>query len=340
MKIIAYADGDATRLGVVTDADHFIAVADIAPELPERLIDMLALQDGLVRLCAAAEGRRGGRALAGVRFKPFLDRPNAIWALALNFRSHIKETGLQTSREHPHLFLRIAASFVGAGEAILAPASAVARAFDYEGELGVVIGRSGRHIPVDRALEHVAGYTCVNEGSVRDYQMHNRQFGLGKNFEASGAYGPWLMTPDEFGDPSRHGVLTRINGVVRQRAGLDDMLFGVAEVISYLSEGYWLRPGDLIAMGTPGALWPMPDDAEGRDLGRQYGPFPTPGLVHMRSGDRVEIEIDGLGVLSNPVVGDEAPTHWSCAPGSRRCWLILRPQACCDISGVIKHPIP
>jgi 2-keto-4-pentenoate hydratase/2-oxohepta-3-ene-1,7-dioic acid hydratase in catechol pathway len=197
-------------------------------------------------------------------------------------------------------------TYVGAGEPILAPPPAVARAFDYEGELGVVIGKAGRHIPVASALDHVAGYTCVNEGSVREYQMHNRQFGLGKNFEASGAYGPWLMTPDEFGDPAAHSVLTRINGVVRQRAPLNDMLFSVAQVISYLSEGYELRPGDLIAMGTPGALKPEPDDAEGADLTRQFGPFPTPGLVHMRPGDRVEVEIDGLGVLMNPVAADAA----------------------------------
>jgi len=304
MKIIAYADADRAALGVVTSATHFIAVHDIAPDLPTRLIDILEMRDGLARLRQAVEGKTGNRALADVTLKPFLDRPNAMWALALNFKSHIAETGLQTNANYPHLFMRTAASFVGAGEPIVAPPDEVARAFDYEGELAVVIGKPGRYIPVERAMEHVAGYTCLNEGSVREYQMHNRQFGLGKNFEASGAYGPWLMTPDEFGDPQRHSVITRVNGVVRQRAPLDDMLIDVASVISYLSRGYSLRPGDLIAMGTPGALKPQPDDAEGLDLSRQYGPFPTPGLVHMRPGDCVEVEIDGLGVLCNPVIAE------------------------------------
>ncbi|WP_206996661.1 fumarylacetoacetate hydrolase family protein [Trinickia mobilis] len=304
MKIIAYADAGRTALGVVTGATRFIAVDDVAPDLPTRLIDILEMHDGLARLRQAVEGKTGNRALADVTLKPFLDRPNAMWALALNFKSHIAETGLQTNADYPHLFMRTAASFVGAGEPIVAPPEDVARAFDYEGELAVVIGKPGRYIPVERAMEHVAGYTCLNEGSVREYQMHNRQFGLGKNFEASGAYGPWLMTPDEFGDPQRHTVLTRVNGVVRQRAPLDDMLIDVASVISYLSRGYSLRPGDLIAMGTPGALKPQPDDAEGLDLSRQYGPFPTPGLVHMRPGDCVEVEIDGLGVLCNPVIAD------------------------------------
>jgi 2-keto-4-pentenoate hydratase/2-oxohepta-3-ene-1,7-dioic acid hydratase in catechol pathway len=304
MKIIAYANGDDTALGVVTCPTHFVDVADVAPELPQDLIAILEREDGLAHLREVTEGLRGNRALSEVTLKPFLARPNAIWALALNFKSHIAETGLQTNAAYPHLFMRTAASFVGAGEPILAPRPSLARAFDYEGELAVVIGKSGRYIPVEEAMDYVAGYSCLNEGSVREYQMHNRQFGLGKNFEASGAYGPWLMTADEFGDPAQHSVLTRINGVVRQRAPLDDMLLNVAQVISYLSEGYCLRPGDLIAMGTPGALKPQPDDVEGQDLSRQYGPFPTPGLVHMRPGDLVEVEIDGLGVLRNPVIAD------------------------------------
>jgi 2-keto-4-pentenoate hydratase/2-oxohepta-3-ene-1,7-dioic acid hydratase in catechol pathway len=241
--------------------------------------------------------------------RPFLDRPNALWALALNFKSHIAETGLTTSREFPQVFLRTVASYVGQDEPLLCPPAEIARAFDYEGELGVVIGRAGRHIPIDRALDHVAGYTCVNEGSVREYQIHNRQFGLGKNFEASGSYGPWLMTPDEFGDPASRSVTTRVNGVVRQRAPLDDMLFDVSSVVSYLSQGYELRPGDMIAMGTPGVLPAESQDVEGLNLDRQHGPFKIPGLVHMRPGDVVEVEISGLGVLRNAVVAD-APAHY------------------------------
>lgn len=304
MKIIAFANGDDAALGVVTSPTHFVAVADIAPELPSDLIGILERENGLERLREASAGVSGNRALSSFILKPFIARPNAIWALALNFKSHIAETGLQTNPAYPHLFLRTAASFVGAGEPILAPRPSVAKAFDYEGELAVVIGKSGRYVSVEEALDYVAGYTCLNEGSVREYQTHNRQFGLGKNFEGSGSYGPWLMTTDEFGDPAKHSVLTRINGVVRQRAPLDDMLLSVAQVVSYLSQGYCLRPGDIIAMGTPGALPPAADDREGQDLSRQFGPFPTPGLVHMRPGDLVEIEIDGLGVLRNPVIAD------------------------------------
>lgn len=312
MKIIAYVEPGSsdTRLGVMVDDTQFTPLQALAPDLPHHLVAILEREDGLDRIRSRlAEGPPATGALAAVDLKPFLEAPNALWALALNFKTHIEETGLTTSPDHPQLFLRTAASYVGAGEPILAPPQNLARAFDYEGELGVVIGRGGRHIPVERALDHVAGYTCVNEGSVREYQGHNRQFGLGKNFEASGSYGPWLVTADEFGDAASHRVTTRINGIVRQDSRLDDMLFGVAEVISYLSEGYTLRPGDLIAMGTPGALKPKPGDVEGQDLSRQYGPFKTPGLVHMRPGDTVEIEIEGVGVLSNPVKEDGPRTY-------------------------------
>jgi 2-keto-4-pentenoate hydratase/2-oxohepta-3-ene-1,7-dioic acid hydratase in catechol pathway len=310
MRLLAYSDAATPHaLGVSADGITFHPVATIAPDLPTETEALLGMDGALDRLAKLLAEAGPGRRLADVTLLPFLGRSNAFWALALNFKTHIAETGLTTSLSHPHLFLRTAASYVGSGEPILAPPEAVARAFDYEGELGVVIGRPGRHIPVSRALEHVAGYTIVNEGSVREYQMHNRQFGLGKNFEGSGSYGPWMVTADEFGDPTRHSIETRLNGVVRQRSRLDDLLVGVAETVAYLSQGYRLRPGDMIAMGTPGALPPAEDDVEGRDLSRQYGPFPTPGLVHMRPNDLVEVEISGLGILSNPVAADQPASY-------------------------------
>ncbi|MDE2411634.1 MAG: fumarylacetoacetate hydrolase family protein [Sphingomonadales bacterium] len=305
MKIFAFDDSGRSRLGVMTSDTHFVALADVAPEFPDSLIAILDNDNGLDRVEQAVAGVIGDRALADVRRIAFLDRPNAIWALGLNFKTHIRETGLTTSDKYPHAFLRTAASLVGADEPLRAPSEDVARAYDYEGELGVVIGKPGRFIPKEHALSHVAGYTCVNEGSVREYQVHNRQFALGKNFEASGSYGPWLVTPDAFGDPASHTLITRLNGIVRQRSKLDDMLFDVAAVISYLSEGYTLNPGDLIAMGTPGVLKPQPGDKEGNDLDRQFGLFKIPGLVHMRPGDVVEVEIDGIGTLTNKVVGDQ-----------------------------------
>jgi len=309
MKIIRYEHRGQSGIGVMVDERRFIGLLEAVPQLPPTLLGIMALGDGLEPVRRAIQGHEPNLSILDVTPRPFLDHPNALWALALNFKSHIAETGLTTSREFPQVFLRTVASYVGHGEPLLCPPPEIARAFDYEGELGVVIGRAGRHIPIDRALDHVAGYTCVNEGSVREYQIHNRQFGLGKNFEASGSYGPWLMTPDEFGDPATRSVTTRVNGVVRQRAPLDDMLFDVSSVISYLSQGYELRPGDMIAMGTPGVLPAESRDVEGLDLARQYGPFKIPGLVHMTPGDVVEVEISGLGALRNTIVAD-APAHY------------------------------
>ncbi len=305
MRLFAYQANGGRALGVSQDGVSFRPVAELAPDLPHETEALLGTPGALEQLATLLAENPSGAPMDGLQLLPFLERPNALWALALNFKTHIKETGLTTSLAHPHLFLRTVASYVGSEQPILAPPENVARAFDYEGELGVVIGKPGRHIPPERALDHVAGYTCINEGSVREYQMHNRQFGLGKNFEASGSYGPWLMTPDEFGEVALSSVVTRVNGVVRQKSGLDDLLIDVAETVAYLSQGYMLRPGDMIAMGTPGALPPAEGDAEGRDLTRQFGPFPTPGLVHMRPGDVVEVEIAGLGVLRNRIVADE-----------------------------------
>jgi 2-keto-4-pentenoate hydratase/2-oxohepta-3-ene-1,7-dioic acid hydratase in catechol pathway len=307
MRIISYEIDGKPSLGVLTGDATFVAAHELDAALPRTLDALLQQPDGLDRLRRLASGVEGNHRLDGVTLTLPLRQPHGFWALALNFKTHIQETGLTTSLEHPQIFLRVPASFVPPGAPLVAPPPDVARAFDYEGELGVVIGRGGRHIPIERALEHVAGYCAVNEGSVREFQRHNRQFGLGKNFEKSGSYGPWLMTADEFGNPAAHSLVTRLNGVERQKAPLDDMLFSVEAVIHYLSVGYALRPGDVIAMGTSGALPPAADDIAGNDLSLQVGDGPgkkIPGRVHMRAGDEVEVEITGLGVLRNPIVAD------------------------------------
>jgi len=304
MRIISYFDQGVPSLGVMTSDTTYAAVHDLDRRLPHTLDALLRLSEGLAKLRTAAGGAAGKHRLSEVTYAPLLEQPHAFWALALNFKTHILETGLTTSEVHPQIFLRVPKSFVPPNAPLVAPPLDLARAFDYEAELGVVIGRGGRHIPIERALEHVAGYCCVNEGSVREFQRHNRQFGLGKNFESSGSYGPWLMTADEFGDPARHEVIARLNGVVRMRAPLSDMLFSVAQVINYLSTGYTLQPGDMIAMGTSGALPPAPDDTAGNDLSGQIRHKPIPGSVHMKPGDTIEVEITGLGVLSNPITAD------------------------------------
>jgi 2-keto-4-pentenoate hydratase/2-oxohepta-3-ene-1,7-dioic acid hydratase in catechol pathway len=288
MRLISYEDKTGRGIGVVTDETSFVALGDVAGDLPHTLRGLLEMPDGLARAKTAVAGKRGNRDLAGIRFAPVIPDPHVTWALALNFKKHIEETGLTTSAEFPHLFIRTPASIVGHLQPLQCPPPELGTTFDYEGELGVVIGRSGRFIPVEKALEYVAGYTCFNDGSLREFQRHNRNFGLGKNFEGSGSSGPWLMTSDQFGDPAAHSVVTRLNGIERQNSSLSDMLFSVAQVVHYLSLGYRLRPGDVIAMGTPGALQP-------------------PGIAHMKPGDVVDVEISGLGLLRNTIAAGERP---------------------------------
>ena len=304
MRIISYEEGGAARIGVVAGPESFVPAGALAPSLPGSLRALLAVPDGLARLEEAAAGKPGTRSLKEVRFLPVIPDPHVTWALALNFKKHIEETGLTTSKEFPHLFIRTPASLVGQNEPLLCPPPEIAKEFDYEGELCVIIGRGGRHIPLEKAFDHIAGFSCFNEGSVREYQRHNRNFGLGKNFERSGSVGPWLMTRDEFGDPKKQRVITRLNGIERQNAPLDDMLFSVEQVIHYLSAGYTLRPGDMIAMGTPGALTPHP----GETL-LPSGRHKILGQVNMKPGDRVEVEITGLGVLANPIIADEKAAY-------------------------------
>jgi len=300
MRLISYRSGDTHGVGVMVDQLRIISLHRLLPDFPPTIRGILQHEPGALRHIAdAIKGNEGDLRLDQVHLDPVIPEPHATWALALNFQMHIDETGLTTSPDHPQIFQRMPISIVGSGEPLWCPNPAVAKTFDYEGELAVVIGTPGRHIPVDLALSHVGGYSCYNEGSVREFQGHNRQFGLGKNFERSGSFGPWLMTADEFGNAKTHRLITRLNGVEKQNETLDKMLFSVEQVIHYLSTGYTLQAGDVIVMGTPGALRKPP--------GYVLGPYDSPrnpGRTRMKPGDRCEVEISGLGVLSNPIIAD------------------------------------
>lgn len=207
-----------------------------------------------------------------------------IMCVGLNYRDHVVEMGREMP-EKPVLFTRFADSLVGSHHSLLLPSES--DRFDYEGEFAVVIGREGRRISAGEAVAHVLGYTILNDGSLRDYQRHTTQFTPGKNFFASGSVGPWIMTTDEFGDVGTQRIRTSVNGELRQDSTLDQLVFGVAELIEYISSWTPLRPGDIIATGTPGGV------ADG---------FNPPRW--MRAGDEVTVDIDGLGALTNTVVDD------------------------------------
>lgn len=225
-------------------------------------------------------------ALDGLRLLPVITNPAKIVCVGLNYREHVGETGRQAS-QYPVLFLRLPATQVGHLQPLVRPR--VSEQLDYEGELAVIIGRAGRHIARARAFEHIAGYSIYNEASVRDWQKHTHQYTAGKNFTGTGAFGPWLVTPEEIPDPRELTLTTRLNGQVVQHAGVSQLIFPIDELVAYISTITELVPGDVLVTGTPGGV----------------GGTRTPPLW-MRPGDIVEVEIPRIGVLRNPIVAESA----------------------------------
>jgi 2-keto-4-pentenoate hydratase/2-oxohepta-3-ene-1,7-dioic acid hydratase in catechol pathway len=232
----------------------------------------------------AAASAAGSLALADVTLLPPIPDPDKIICIGLNYRDHAKEANMKIP-ENMSLFSRLTNTLVAHGAPILRPK--VSGDLDYEGELGVIIGKPGRHIAERDALDHVFGYTCFNDGSVRDFQLKHSTT-AGKNFPSTGGCGPWIVTADEIPDPSRLTLTTRVNGREVQKKGTDNMIFSVPAIIAYLSQWTRLEPGDVIATGTP----------EGVGFARK------PPLW-LKPGDVVEVEISGIGVLRNPIAAEE-----------------------------------
>ena len=275
MKLCSYSNGSVESYGIVEG---------------ESIIDLGATKNSghpSLRLAIAAglqEDRVGDRgqifALKDVLLRAPIPDPQKIICVGLNYRAHAAEGGFELPA-FPLVFLRANNTLVAHQEPLQRPMRSVE--FDYEGELAVVIGKAGRHITEAKALEHVFGYTCFNDGSVRDVQLKQSLI-AGKNFPKTGACGPWIVTADEIPDPSRLILETRINGREVQRKGVDDMIFNVAQIISYVSGWTRLEPGDVIATGTP----------EGVGFARKPPQW-------LQVGDTVEVEISSIGRLVNPV---------------------------------------
>jgi 2-keto-4-pentenoate hydratase/2-oxohepta-3-ene-1,7-dioic acid hydratase in catechol pathway len=223
--------------------------------------------------------------LSAVRILPPVPRPPKILCVGVNYDDHIEESGLKKPT-YPEIFARFATSLIAHGEPIRRPRESTA--LDYEAELAVVIGRGGRRIRRDSALGHVAGYSLFNDASIRDFQLRTPQWTMGKNFDATGAFGPWLVTPDALPQGARGlRIQGRLNGRVMQDSRTDLLIFGVAELIELISVAISLEPGDVIITGTPGGV----------------GAARKPP-VFMQPGDVFEVEIEGMGVLGNPVQDD------------------------------------
>lgn len=283
MQLMTFLQSGAPRLGLV-DGDAVIDLNAAVPTVPADLRQALLAGADLVAACAQALASDAPRLpLASLTLAPVVPEPGKIVCLGLNYFDHAKEGG-RDKPDYPWFFLRGASSLIAHGADGILPK--VSERFDYEAELALVIGRRvPRHVPQDAAPDYVFGYACFNDMSVRDYQKRTPQWTIGKNFDGTGGFGPVLVTADALPRAAVGlKIEGRLNGEVMQQANTRDMIWGVAETISLLSEVMTLEPGDVIIMGTPAGV------------GQARKP-----PVWMRAGDTFEVEIEGIGTLSNPI---------------------------------------
>ena len=279
MKLLSYRAGGEASFGLAADA----GVVDLKSRTGAASLKGLLRAGGLSR-AREFVGAAADHPWNAVTFDPVIPDPDKIICIGINYEDHRAETGRPTSA-YPTVFTRFADTQLGHEHSITRPKAS--EAVDYEGELAVVIGSEARNVTADRSLDHVAGFACYNDVSIRDYQRHTTQFTPGKNFPGSGPFGPFLVTPDEVGPLGPQRIQTRLNGEVVQDSQLQHMIFDVPKLIAYLSQWTLLRPGDVIVTGTPGGV----------------GAARTPPLW-MKPGDVVEVEIDKVGLLRNSVAAE------------------------------------
>ncbi len=280
MRLVSFRQADTAGFGALAEG----GIVDLSKRFAGRwsgLREAIAAK-ALPELAAAAKGKSADVKLKDVELLPVIPDPTKILCVGLNYASHAGEVGRELPKV-PSVFSRLNNTLVAHGGDIVRPSASTN--FDFEGELAVVIGERCRHVPRARALSVVAGYTCFVDASVRDFQRHSVT--AGKNFPATGPLGPWMVTTDVIPDPQALELMTRLNGKVVQHDTTDHMIFDVATIIEYLSTVTWLEPGDVIATGTP----------DGVGLGRK------PPLW-MKAGDKLEVEISGIGTLQVDVVDE------------------------------------
>jgi 2-keto-4-pentenoate hydratase/2-oxohepta-3-ene-1,7-dioic acid hydratase in catechol pathway len=313
VRVLSFSGTDGVHLGVVAEPAGRrvgdVTVADVTvvdvtaaePGLPRDLAVVLAAGD-LDRIRAAAEQPGAPRRpLAELTLLGPVPRPPKFLAIGLNYADHRAESKtLVTGQpgQHQLWFNKQSTCVIGAGQPIHIPRAS--DIVDYEGELGFVIGRRCRHVPADRARDVIAGYTVVNDVSVRDWQRNSPTMTMGKSFDTHGPAGPWLVTADEVPDPHRLRLRTWVSGDLRQDASTSDMIFSCWQMVEHLSTAFTLEPGDLISTGTPAGVGIARD---------------PPALL--RPGDTVRIEVEGVGVLENPVIAEPAGTALLPGPVTR-----------------------
>ena len=283
MKFASFEIEDRSTWGVI-EGESAIDVGSVLGSRFPDLKSFIARNDNSESEVAIMSAPR--YVFSSVHWLPVVPNPEKIFCIGLNYEMHRKETG-RSEVVRPTIFTRFPNSQTGHMTNIIRPH--VSTELDFEGELAVIIGKRGRYIRRDQALDHIAGYACYNDGSVRDWQRHTHQFTPGKNFPQTGSFGPWMVTPDEMPDLESRTIMTRLNGQIVQQATLGEMIFDIPTLIEYCSSFSPLECGDVIVTGTPGGV----------------GVKRTPPLW-MKPGDLVEVEIEGVGILRNGIA-DEGP---------------------------------
>jgi len=284
MRLVSYLDQGVASWGVL-DGARVIPSSQLGKHFPPTLMALIADAEAFNRLSQAWRERSSdmtGSLLTDLDMLPCIQRPGKVICLGVNYIDHAKEGGNQIG-DYPAVFLRCSTSLLAHRAPLKVPS--ISDKLDFEAELAVVIGRVARHVSEQEALNAVLGYACFNDATLRDYQRKTSQWTVGKNFDATGSFGPCLVTSDELPEGCVGlRIESRLNGQVMQSANTADMAFGVARTVSLLSESMTLEPGDVVVMGTPGGV----------------GYARTPP-VWMKAGDTIEVDIEGVGVLSNPV---------------------------------------
>jgi len=287
MKVVGFEAEGGLRLGIV-EGDSVIDLQAADPKVPTDLGVVLAANDGDLKPLGDIAKRAPAsarRPLKGLKFGLPVARPGKILCLGLNYLEHVKE-GSQRDNipKFPTIFMRCLTSMVPHEQPIVRPK--VSEQLDYEAEMMLIVGRRAKHLTMANATSCIAGYSCSNEGSVREFQRKTTQWDMGKNFDRTGGFGPWMVTADELPDAGKGlKIQSRLNGTVMQSDNTDNMMFPVAEMLVYVTQGMTLEPGDVIFTGTPSGV----------------GHARKPNPIWMKQGDVCEIEIEGIGTLRNPI---------------------------------------
>ena len=281
MKLATFRSAKGASYGAVTDK----GIVDLGKRLGNRYPDLKALiaGNGFAEAAKLLSEKADFRT-EEIGWLPVIPNPDKIVCVGLNYQDHVVETG-RDNTEQPAIFLRLAESQVGHLQPIIRPRESTH--MDFEAEIAVIIGTPGRRISQADAWKHIAGYSCYNDGSVRDWQRHTIQWTAGKNFAHTGGFGPWMVTADEIPPNTKMTLSCRLNGQQMQHATTEQMIFKIPKIIEYVSTWTTLVPGDVLVTGTPGGV----------------GARRTPPLW-MKPGDKVEVEIDQVGILENSIADD------------------------------------